>query len=170
MSGALEATVAHEEHPLRTAMLARDADALIDTFAEDIVLWSPIATDPFVGKTEVAELMRELVDLMDELEYPEEWNCGSTEIVTFRGRIGGWPVEGVELLRHDDEGKVREIRVHTRPITGSAAFAKALGPALAKRRGKRRNHLIVLLTAYFGPRVLATGEKIAFPFYRRPRD
>lgn len=156
------------KHPLRIGMENRDARAVIATLSDDVVFWSPVATRPFVGIDEVAEVIEILIDKFEELEYPEEWVSGSTEIVTFRGRIGGWPLEGAEFLRHDEDGKVRELHIQTRPLTGSAAVAKAVGPALARRRG-RSNAIVLWLVSTFGPRFLWSGETIADRFYRRPR-
>jgi hypothetical protein len=161
-----EAIVAREKHPLRKAMEERDLAAALETLADDVVFWSPVATKPFVGKAAAGEIIEGLMERFEDLEYPEEWTCGPTQIVRWRGRLGGWPVEGIEIFRENDEGKLREIYISARPLSGVAAVAKAIGPALARQRGRRLNLLVVSLLTHFTPWVLDFGERIADRFYR----
>ena len=166
MTSAREAVVPAEKHPLRVGMENGDAAAVISTLADDVVFWSPTATKPFVGKKAAGEIIEILIDQFEGLEYPEEYVCGSTEIVRFRGRLAGWPIEGAEFLRENAEGKVCEIHISARPLSGVAAVAKAVGPGLGRRRGGLVNQLVVFMLAHFTPRILDTGERIADRFYR----
>ena len=159
---------AGSKHPLRVAMERRDIDALVATLADDVVFYSPVATKPFVGIEEVAEVIEVIMRSFEELEYPEEWISGSTEIVTFRGRMAGRFVEGAEMLRHDEDGKVRKIEIFARPMTGSFSVARAVGPPLARRRSRARAAGVWLLSR-FGPVVVEWSERAADRLYRRPR-
>jgi hypothetical protein len=44
-------------------------------------------------------------------------------------------VEGIDLLRFDQEGRIKEMTVLFRSFTGVAAFLSATGPKLGRRRG-----------------------------------
>jgi len=119
-------------------MLARDAEALIATFAPDIELRSPVTARPFRGREEVGELMTELLAVLEDIEYREVAVNGDAHLVRFRMRLEGRNVDVVDLMRFDDEGRLREVVVHARPLASVAVFAAVVGPRLARRRGRWR--------------------------------
>jgi hypothetical protein len=41
-------------------------------------------------------------------------------------------------MRFDDQGRLREIVVHARPMAGAALFAALVGPRIARRRARWR--------------------------------
>lgn len=139
--------------PVRAAMLARDPEALVATFAPDIVLRSPVTAHPFRGREAVGELMTELVGALEDLEYTVVADGGDVQVLAFRMRLGGRDVELVDLLRYDERGLVSEIVVHGRPLQGSALFAAIVGPRLARRRSRWRG--LAAVAARPLPRLLA---------------
>lgn len=52
----------------------------------------------------------------------------------FEKPFKGVPIEGIDLLRFDDQGRVIEITVFFRPFRGVAEFLSVTGPKLARRR------------------------------------
>lgn len=133
-------------HPLRTAMEARDVDAMVATLAPDVVFRSPAVSTPFVGREAVRELFTALIASLEEFEYTHEIDGGETRVIGFRARIAGRPVEGVDLLEHDADGRVREITVYARPLSGAAAFVAAIGPRLAAARSPARGRFAAIGT------------------------
>src|SRR3954447_16042431 len=117
-------------------MLARDARALIATFAPDVELRSPVTARPFRGREEVGELMTELLAVLDDIEYREVAFDGDAYLVRFRMRLDGRSVDVVDLMRFDEEGRLREIIVHARPLASVAVFAAVVGRRLGRRRGR----------------------------------
>lgn len=138
--------------PVRKAMLARDPEALIATFAPDIELRSPVTARPFRGREEVGELMTELLAALDGLEYREVAVDGDAVLVRFRMRLRGRDVDVVDLMRFDSDGLLREVVVHARPMASVALFASIVGPRVARRRG--RWQYVAALTARPLPAVL----------------
>jgi hypothetical protein len=120
--------------PLRAAFEARDHDALISALAPDVVLQSPIFELPFSGVDEAGDLFAVLLDVLWPITYVDEIP-GDPHVLHFTAEVEGKQLEGVDLLRFDDEGKVREITVLFRPFPAIAAFLSATGPKLARRRG-----------------------------------
>jgi hypothetical protein len=123
-------------HPLRLAVEARDIDALIDTLALDVVLHSPLISEPFRGREDVGFLFRTLADeylFTDGFRYTAELAEGDTVVLAFRGPLRGTDVEGIDLLRLNPDGKIREVTVFLRPLPGTAAVAKFLSPRIAGR-------------------------------------
>jgi hypothetical protein len=120
--------------PLRTAMEARDHAAVLKAFAPDVVLHSPIFDKDFQGIDEIGDLFAVLIEVLEPLKYLNELP-GDPHILHFRGEIDGTELEGIDLLRFDDQGLIREMTVLFRPFTGIAAFLSATGPKLGRRRG-----------------------------------
>jgi hypothetical protein len=60
--------------------------------------------------------------------------------------VGGRRIEGADLLRSDERGKITEIWVLIRPLADIAAFAGAVGSPLAAKRGSGRAPLLRFLT------------------------
>src|SRR4029077_19081719 len=53
----------------------------------------------------------------------------------FPAEVGGKRLEGVDLLRFDEDGRVKDITVFLRPFPAVAAFLSDTGPKLADKRG-----------------------------------
>lgn len=145
-------------HPLRQAVEARDIDALIDTFTPDVVLHSPLISEPFRGRDDVGFLFRTLADeylFTDDFHYTAELAEGDTVVLAFRGPLRGTDVEGIDLLRLNPDGKIREVTVFLRPLPGTAAVAKFLSPRIAGRDNRIKGAM-----AGFGARPLSGIGKL----------
>jgi hypothetical protein len=119
--------------PLRAAFEARDHAAIVAALAPDVVLRSPIFDVPFTGIDEVSDLFAVLLDALWPLTYLDEIP-GDPHVLHFTAEIKGEQLEAVDLLRFDDQGKVKEITVFFRPFPAVAAFLSQTGPKLARRR------------------------------------
>jgi hypothetical protein len=121
-------------HPFTAAIAAGDAGALIETLAPDVILYSAVTKTPFAGREVVADTYRSVIESFEELRVVDEFDGGDTHAFWWEGRIDGRPVVGADRLRLDAEGKVREITVTGRPLSGVATFVSGIGPRLARRR------------------------------------
>jgi ketosteroid isomerase-like protein len=126
--------IAAGSHPFTAALAARDIDALIESLAPDPVAHSAITGIPFRGQEIVADLYRSLFDALDDLRMTDEFHEGDTHAFFWEGHIGGRYVAGADRLRIDAEGKVREVTIVGRPLTGLSAFVTDIGFHLARRR------------------------------------
>jgi hypothetical protein len=77
-------------------------------------------------------------------------------------RIRGRDAELVDLIRFDEQGLITEIRIHSRPLASTAAFAAMLGPRLARRRGRVAAVLARLIAGPL-PGLLAAGDRLVTP-------
>jgi hypothetical protein len=145
----------------------RDHAALVATLAPDVRMTSPVTRDPFVGIDEVSLVIKLLMEAFEELDYPDEFDCGDVSIVSFSGVMRGRRITGHELLRLDEHGRVRSIEISARPPAGVASIARGVGPALARRRG-RVNYVLFWLLSRFMPRILETGDAIGNRLFRLP--
>jgi hypothetical protein len=120
--------------PLRVAFEARDHAAVVEALSPDVVLWSPIFEVPFTGFDEASDLFAVLLEALWLLTYLNEIP-GEPHVLHFTGEIKGQQLEGVDLLRFDEQGRVKEITVFFRPFPAVAAFLSDTGPKLAEKRG-----------------------------------
>jgi hypothetical protein len=120
--------------PLRAAFEARDLAGIVEALAPDVTLRSPIFDVPFRGVEEAGDLFAVLLEVLWPLTYLDELP-GDPHVLHFTGEINGKRLEGIDLLRFDDDGRVREITVFFRPFPAVAAFLSAMGPKLGRRRG-----------------------------------
>jgi SnoaL-like domain len=124
-------------HAFTAAIAARDAGALIDTLAPDVVLHSAVTRVPFEGHDLVADTYRSVLESFEEIRIVDEFESGNTHAFFWEGRMGGRPVWGADRIRLDAEGRVSEITVVGRPMSGVATFLTEIGFRLARRRRGR---------------------------------
>jgi hypothetical protein len=146
--------------PFRAAIEARDLDAVIAALAPDVVLQSPIFEVPFTGTEEARDLFAVLLEQVWPFTYLNEIP-GDPHVLHFTAEIKGTELEGIDLLRFDEQGKIREITVLFRPFPGIAAFLSSTGPKLGRRRvGGGRAALLRVANApltFFMRRTAASG-------------
>ena len=68
---------------------------------------------PFSGRDEVGDLFAVLLDELWPLTYLDEI-AGDPHILHFAAQVGGKRLEGLDLLRLDEDGRAREITVFPR--------------------------------------------------------
>jgi hypothetical protein len=144
---------------IAAAMTARDHQALMALYADDVVFHSPVTAVDFRGKADVGALMTYVLAGFENWErtfvLADEQQC----VFGARGRIGGHDVELTELITLDSDGLVGEIRIHGRPLAGVAAIAAVAAPPLAARRSPSRGRLAGLLSRGL-PGALARGDQL----------
>lgn len=121
-------------HPFTAALAARDIDALVAALAPDAVLHSAITNTPFEGRAVLADLYSSLFEAFEELQVTDEFHNGATHVFFWEGRMDGRYVAGADRLRLDDAGKVRDITIVGRPLTGLSTFLTGVGFHFARRR------------------------------------
>lgn len=128
-----------ERSAFRRAVEAKDLGALIDTFAEDSVLNSPVSFHPFRGRKAIGGLLYVLMDVFEDFHYTDEFAAANGRMaLVFRARVGDRELQGVDLLRFDPRGMVRELTVMIRPLSGLQALMEAVGPRLRGLGGDQR--------------------------------
>jgi SnoaL-like domain len=150
-------------HPYRTFWQTHDLDAWANALAPDVAVYSPIfrAASLFSGRETTIDLYGVLFDVLVEFKITDELHDGNLSVFSWHAEIGsGEGVEGVDFVRTDDHGKVREIKVMIRPLVSVAVFAKAVGPGVAAKRGKLRGLVVRMLTIPL-PAMFTAIDKIA---------
>jgi hypothetical protein len=112
----------------RAAIEAEDREALTDALAEDVVFRSPVVFKPYEGKPVVSAILTEgAMNVFEDFRYVEQFEDGETAALIFKARVGDREVDGLDLMRFDGDGKVRELMVMVRPMSGLNALAEAMG-------------------------------------------
>ena len=121
-------------HDFTAAVAARDIDALVASLAPDAVLHSAVTDTPFEGRELLADLYASLFESFEELRVTDEFQSGDTHAFFWEGRIEGRYVAGADRIRIGPDGKVRDITIVGRPLTGLMTFLTGIGFRLARRR------------------------------------
>jgi hypothetical protein len=133
--------------PLRAAMEARDVAAVVDAFAPDAVLRSPLtARLTFTGHEQIGALAQVLVEVLDDLRYTDEACEGATGFLAWSARIGGQEIEGVDLLHFGPDGKIREFTAFFRPLPAAALALRLIAAGLVRRKSPARAMVVSNLT------------------------
>ena len=104
-------------------------DEILD---ESCVFTSPIVFKPIEGK-EMSKLYLmgagQTFD-MDRFEYVRELVDGLDSVLEFETYIGDISVNGVDIIRWNDEGKIIDFKVMIRPLQAIGALQKKMSEAL----------------------------------------
>ena len=116
----------------RRAIEAHDLDQLLAVFREDAVLHSPITFQPFEGKAAIRRLLAIIFAVFEDFRYTDELDAadGRTKILVFRTRVRNRDAEGIDMVRFDDEGRVRDLTVMVRPRSAMEALLGEVQPRL----------------------------------------
>ena len=140
---AAEATTA----AFRAAGERLDLPAFLDTLAQNVKLRSPISFRArFEGFDDVEALMREVFDVLEDIDYFEDVGTATTRALLYRAKIGGQEVEGAILVRLDEAAKVAEMTMFFRPLPGLTALTARLTPRLTARRSRARALVVAAMT------------------------
>jgi hypothetical protein len=111
----------------RAAVEAEDPDALTDALADDVVFRSPAVFKPYEGKAVVsAILVQGAMKVFEDFRYTDQLEGSGVATLIFQARVGDRQLDGLDLLRFDADGKVSELMVMVRPMSGLNALAEAM--------------------------------------------
>jgi ketosteroid isomerase-like protein len=113
----------------RAAVERRDLPAVGELLAEDIVFHSPVTFHPFLGRETVTALLAEVLQVFEEFRFTDELAMQGAHALIFRAIVAGTEreIEGIDLLRFDDEGRIADFTVMLRPLSALVPFAQAMG-------------------------------------------
>jgi ketosteroid isomerase-like protein len=116
----------------RAAAESKDFSALDELFAEDVTFKSPVVFKPYEGRAAVATLLGAVVQIFEDFRYTDQVETGDVATLAFSARVGDRELDGIDHLRFDSEGRVREMLVYVRPMSGMHALAETMQRKLAE--------------------------------------
>jgi ketosteroid isomerase-like protein len=109
---------------------------LDELLADDVVFYSPVVYTPQRGKAVTTQYLeaasRTLVGgAAGAFTYTKKVLAGDTAVLEFETSVEGRYVNGVDIIRCDDAGRIVEFRVMIRPLQGIQAVHEQMGRSLA---------------------------------------
>ena len=115
----------------RAAAEGKDFSAIEELFAEDATFRSPVVFKQYEGRDTIAMILRAVAEVSDDFRYTDQVENGDTAVLVFEARVGDRELNGVDILHFDAEGKIEEMMVMVRPMSGLQALAQAMEQRLA---------------------------------------
>jgi hypothetical protein len=112
--------------PFRAAAEGKDFSAAAGVFTEDVCFRSPVVFKPYEGREALLVILNAVVQVFEDFRYVEQVETGDTAVLMFEARIGERSLQGVDILRFDGEGRVRELIVMVRPMSAMHALAERM--------------------------------------------
>ena len=99
-------------------LTGESADGLDELLADDVVFYSPIVYTPQRGKdiTTMYLLAAKQTLGSPDFHYTKQVTAGDTAVLEFETTLDGKYVNGVDIIRCDDTGRIVEFRVMIRPL------------------------------------------------------
>lgn len=114
------------------AVASNDLSTIENLLADDAVFQSPAVHTPQVGKALVAKYLRAAMAVLNNgsFSYTDEWFGDRSAVLEFELTIDGIYLNGVDLIRWNDEGLITQFKVMIRPLKGLNTVIPMMGKQL----------------------------------------
>jgi SnoaL-like protein len=111
----------------------RDARGLDDLLADDAVFHSPVVHTPQVGKSITKKYLAAAFQIFfnETFRYVREVKGERDAVLEFQVELDGITINGVDMLKWNDSGKVTEFKVMLRPLKAVNLIHQKMGAMLA---------------------------------------
>ena len=129
-------------HPIDTwhhLVATRDPSGLDALLADDAVFVSPIVHTPQRGKPIVKAYLAAAVQVFGgpAFRYVREIRGAHDAMLEFETEIDGVLVNGVDIVKWNDEGRIVDFKVMVRPLKAVNVVHERMGAMLAARAGAK---------------------------------
>jgi ketosteroid isomerase-like protein len=96
---------------------------LVELLADDVIFYSPIVYTPQRGRDITTMYLQAAKQTLGagDFRYTKQVLAGDTAVLEFETTLEGKYVNGVDIIRCDDTGKIVEFRVMIRPLQAVTA-------------------------------------------------
>jgi SnoaL-like domain len=114
-----------------------DAALLSAMMAEDAVFHSPVVHTPQVGKPVVMAYLLAAAKVLgnDSFHYVRELVDGNEVMLEFVTELDGIVVNGVDIIRFNEDGLICDFKVMVRPLKAINAVWAMMGAQLSAAKG-----------------------------------
>ncbi len=119
-------------HRLVATRDVRELDALL---ADDVVFHSPVVHTPQQGKAVTIQYLSAAFHVFfnDTFHYVREVVGPRDAVLEFEVRIDGVHVNGVDMIRWDDDGRIVDFKVMVRPLKAITLIHERMAAMLRSR-------------------------------------
>jgi len=103
-----------------------DPRLILPLIDDAIEFYSPAIFAPKRGKQEVFDLLVVVFDVFEGYRVTDTWTKNNDVLFEFEARVGQYTLQGIDRFRLNDDGKVVQMKVWIRPLTGLKALARAV--------------------------------------------
>lgn len=126
-------------HPIATwhdLVRTRNADGLDAWLADDAAFHSPVVHTPQRGKSLTAAYLAAAFEVFfgPSFRYVREIVGASDAVLEFETEVDGVFVNGVDLIRWDDTGRVVDFKVMLRPLKAVDVVHRRMAALLESKR------------------------------------
>lgn len=119
----------------RAAAESKDFSKLEELFSPEVEFRSPAVFKPYTGLDALKVLLAAVAEVFEDFRYVDQVETGDTAVLVFEARAGDRELNGVDVLRFGEDGKVREMMVMIRPLSGLGALAEQMAQRLGVAAG-----------------------------------
>ncbi len=112
--------------PFRAAAESKDFSAVDELFTEDVTFRSPVVYSPYEGRDALRMLLSAVIQVFENFRYTDQIEVGETATLLFRAEVNGKELDGIDVLRFAEDGRIRELTVMVRPMSGMHALAEEM--------------------------------------------
>lgn len=124
----------------RSAVERHDRSAIAESFADEFVLLSPATSRPFKGRILGSGLVHAARGVLEDFHYTDIIETEHCAVLVFEAHIGDVDAQGIDLIRFDGQGMVRQLEVMIRPLPAARAFADAMGVPVSRLLQEQKKH------------------------------
>lgn len=117
------------------ATAAGDMDAMAATFAPDVELPSPLFRRLTFRGDDVRGILTAVYSLLGNVRWEQPFGEGRTRAALASTAVLGVRVDDAMVFELDEQGRIRRVRPHLRPLFATLVFFFALGPRVARTPG-----------------------------------
>ena len=114
----------------RAAAEAKDFSTIDELFAEDALFCSPVVYRPYSGREAIKVILGAVLNVFEDFRYTTQLEDGDAAVLVFETRVGEREVQGVDMLTFGADGRIVELTVMVRPMSGMHALAERMGELL----------------------------------------
>ena len=90
----------------RAGVESGDPERAFAALSPEVVFNSPVAFKPFEGREAVSAVLRAVVEVFEDFRYVAEMEAGGLTTLVFEARVGDRSVQGVDLVRVREDGRL----------------------------------------------------------------
>jgi len=114
----------------------RDSAGLDDLLADDVLFHSPVVHTPKCGKQVTQHILAAAFRVLSNpsFRYVREIAGKHDAVLEFMVEIDGISVNGVDMIKWNDEGRIVEVKVMLRPLKAVNIIHQKMAEMLAERQ------------------------------------